>query len=272
MPHAATDRAWQIALERVRAVEAAWDNPVARQREILACRHWLAAQDHLPHLCKLAGLLDPAMDRRQLASVLAPVERAAGRQRVTDVDILDADAPLADATPDRMALTVVVDCLRSAFNLGGVFRTAECLGAEAVWLCGYTADPAHPQVAQAAMGTERLMPYRLFERLPDALAELRRAGVQSVALETVSGAAAPEAFGWTFPCAVVLGNERFGLGPETLAAVDAVVRIPSYGRKNSLNVVTAFAICAYQARVAWSRAVQAACVAPSLSGCRRDGV
>lgn len=245
-------RAWQVALKRVRALEASWDAPAARQREILACQTWFRAQEHLPHLHKLAALLDPGMDRLQLASVLAPVERAAGRRRVTDAEILDADAPLADAPPDRMDLTVVVDCLRSAFNLGGVFRTAECLGASAVWLCGYTADPTHPQVAHAAMGTERLTPYRQFERLSDALAELRRNGVRSVALETVAGACAPEAFAWVFPCAVVLGNERFGLGPETLAAVDGVVRIPSFGRKNSLNVVTAFAICAYQARVIWN--------------------
>lgn len=248
-------RAWQVALRQVQAIEAAWDDPVARQRAILACRNWLAKQDHLPHLHKLTALLDPAMERRALAAVLAPVERAAARRRVTDVDILEVDAPLAAAAGGApMPLTVVADCMRSAFNLGGVFRTAECLGVSRVWVCGYTAEPSQPQVAQAAMGTERLIPWQVWPRVGDALEALRAEGVARVALETVRDAPTHETFPWTFPCALILGNERFGLDPETLRQVDGVVRIPVYGRKNSLNVVTAFAVCGYAARQAWEQA------------------
>jgi tRNA G18 (ribose-2'-O)-methylase SpoU len=250
----AEKRAWQVALRRVRAVEAAWDDPAGRQRAILECRHWLAAQSHLPRLCRLSPLLDPAMDRRRLAAVLAPVARAGSRRRVTDVDVLDADAPAAAAPAGLpVPLTVVADCLRSAFNLGGILRTAECLGAAGVWTCGYTAEPTQPAVAQAAMGTEKLVPWRVWPSVTDALAALRAGGVQVVALETVAGAPAPGAFHWRFPCALVLGNERFGLAPETLALCDASVRIPVYGRKNSLNVAAAFAVAGYAARAAWER-------------------
>ena len=77
-------RAWQVALARAQAIEAAWDDPAARQRAILACRHALEGQEELPHLCRLAQLLDPAMERRQLAAVLAPLERVAARRRVEE--------------------------------------------------------------------------------------------------------------------------------------------------------------------------------------------
>ncbi len=247
-------RAWQVALQLVQAIDAAWDDPVARQRAILACRNWLARQDHLPHLHKLAGMLAPAMDRRRLGAVIVPVERAAARRRVTDVDILESDAPAAAAVSGApLPLTVVVDCLRSAFNLGGIFRTAECLGVSRIWLCGYTADPLQPQVAQAAMGAEKLVPWQVWPRVSDALEALRDEGVARVALETVRDAPAPADYPWTFPCALVLGNERFGLDPDTLRQVDGVTRIPVYGAKNSLNVVTAFAVCGYAIRHAWSQ-------------------
>lgn len=247
-------RAWHVALQQAQAIEAAWDDPVARQRAILACRSWLADQDHLPHLHKLAMLLDPDMARRQLGAVLAPIERVAARRRVTDVELLEADAPATRPTcGEPLPLTVVVDCMRSAFNLGGIFRTAECLGVARVWLCGYTADPAQPQVAQAAMGTEKLVPWQVWPRVGDALAALRAEGVACVALETVRDATAHENYPWVFPCALLLGNERFGLDPETLRQVDGVARIPVYGRKNSLNVVTAFAVCGYAVRSAWAK-------------------
>ncbi|MDD5705843.1 MAG: TrmH family RNA methyltransferase [Kiritimatiellae bacterium] len=245
-------RAWGLALGRVSAIERFWDDAVARQREILACRHWLEAQTRLPHLCKLAALLDPGMDRRRLAAVLAPVERMAARRRVTDVNILERDAQAAPPATSPMELTLVADSLRSAFNTGGLFRTAECFGAAALWLCGYTADPGNAHVAEAALGAEHIVPWRRFERLAAALEQLRASNVQVVALETVAGAPAIERFAWRFPCAMLLGNERFGLDPETVRAADAVVRIPVYGRKNSLNVVSAAAIALHTARCAWT--------------------
>lgn len=210
-------------------------------------------QEHVPRLLRLAEMLDPQMDHQQFWSVLVPVERADARRRVTDVDVLDHDVnTITKGPPERMPLTIIADNLRSAFNLGGLFRTADCLGAAGIWLCGYSAAPDHPHVAAAAMGTVHSMPWRIFDRVGSALAELRCAGIWTVALETVSQAPCVGEFRWRFPCAIVLGNERFGIGPETITACDSVVRIPSYGLKNSLNVVTACAICAWDARQAWN--------------------
>jgi tRNA G18 (ribose-2'-O)-methylase SpoU len=80
---------------------------------------------------------------------------------------------------------------------------------------------------------------------------LKASGVTCYALETVAHAPTVEEMQWTFPAALILGNERFGLNPEVISACDAVVRIPLFGLKNSLNVVSAFSIASYAIRDHW---------------------
>jgi tRNA G18 (ribose-2'-O)-methylase SpoU len=115
-------------------------------------------------------------------------------------------------------------------------------------LCGYTPLPDQPQVAKAALGTEQRVSWRYEEDILKTLANLKAAGITCYALETVAEAPSVADTDWVFPAALVLGNERFGLNPEVIAACDAIVRIPLFGRKNSLNVVSAFSIAAYEIR------------------------
>ena len=244
---------WREARERLSALDAAWADEPARLRALAACRAWIAEQAALPHLAKLARLLEPAMTRQQFWCVLVPVEREVARLRITDVDILDADLSAGAAQGAAMPLTVIVDSVRSAFNLGGIFRTAECFGVRELVLCGYTPLPAQPQVAKAALGTERLVAWRSAEDIRAAITDLKASGVPCFALETVAGAPAFDEVAWPFPCALVLGNERFGLDPEVVALCDSAVRIPLFGRKNSLNVVTAFAVAAAEVRRQFER-------------------
>ena len=180
-----------------------------------------------------------------------PVERVAARARVTDADcgITTLDRDLRDPFP----LTVVADNLRSAFNLGGLFRTADAVGATRVFLCGYTATPDNPQVARSALGAETAVPCETFANVRDAVARLRAEGVAVYALETARDAVPVESFAFRFPCALLLGSERFGLDGDVVAGADAVLCLRTYGRKNSLNVVSAFAVAAYAARAAYNR-------------------
>lgn len=240
-------RLWHAALERLRELDAVWDTP-AQPETLAVCHDWLAAQTDEPRLAALARLLTPQMTRRQFWTALVPVERAVARIKITDIDILDSDLP-DGAVQARMPLTVVLDSIRSAFNVGGIFRTAECFGVAELVLCGYTPLPGQPQVARAALGTERLVPWRHADGVRDAIAALRADGVTCFALETVAGAPDVAEVVWPEPCALVLGNERFGLDAETVRLCDGVVRIPLAGRKNSLNVVSAFAVAAHTIRM-----------------------
>ncbi len=245
---AGEERVWREALERLRVLERAWQDEAERERERETCRLWLAEQRALPRLAGLARLLTPGLTPRQLDCARVPVERAVARLRITDVEILDADLPPGEEpSSPPLPLTVVADSIRSAFNVGGLFRTAECFGVRELLLCGYTPPPDQPQTARAALGTERLVAWRHAGEIREAIAELRAAGVPCVALETVSGAPSVGAFEWPLPCALVVGNERFGLDPDVVQACDAAVRIPLAGRKNSLNVVSALAVALFAA-------------------------
>jgi tRNA G18 (ribose-2'-O)-methylase SpoU len=240
---------WHDALTRLRALDAAWGDEAHRDAGILDCKNWMEGQTELPRLAALARQMSPNMSRCQFWCVLVPVEREVSRCKVTDIDILDSDLPPgAPLEAQIMPLTVVLDCVRSAFNVGGIFRSAECFGVAEIVLCGYPPPPTQTQVARVALGTERSVKWRHAENVRQTIAELKAGGVRCYALETVTNAQDLGGVPWDFPCALVLGNERFGLDAETVAACDAVVRIPSFGRKNSLNVVSAFSVAVYEVR------------------------
>jgi len=238
---------WKTALRLLRAIAALPEADAGRAGRVGEARAFFEGSG-VDRLRQLARLLEPDMSDRQLLCVLVPVERVAARARIADADMGLVSHDHSVAAAARMPLIVVADNLRSAVNTGGLFRTAEFFGAEAVWLCGYSATPEHPHVARAAMGAERLVPWRAFDRVQDALAALRAEGRRIYALETAERAEDVVNCAWTLPGALLLGNERFGLDPETLAQADAVVAIAGRGIKNSLNVVSAFAIAIHQAR------------------------
>ncbi len=244
-------RLWREAYQCVLVLDRDWDEPVRRQRALTACRDWLTHPQADLHLAALARLIKPGMTRRDFEALRVPLERVANRRRVTDAQILDRDLEAPPAAPEPMPLILVADCLRSAFNLGGLLRTVECMGAASLWMCGYCAGPDHPRVRETALGCETLVPTRRFDRLVDAIGELRTMDYSVVALETAVNAVPLQKHAWRFPCALLVGNERFGLDTATLKAADDVVRIPMFGRKNSLNVVSATAIALQTARLAF---------------------
>ena len=126
--------------------------------------------------------------------------------------------------------------------MGGIFRTADFFGVERLVLCGYSPTPENQQVKKTALGADESTPWEHVGDVRDAIDRLRAEGRRIYALETVDGATDIARFTPVFPCAVLLGNERFGLDPDVVAMADEVLEIRSHGLKNSLNVVSAFAV------------------------------
>ena len=242
---------WCEALRRLKELDTIWEDKSERLAKSENCRIWMELQSELPRLSSLAPLLKPDMQRHQLWSVLVPVERAVARLRITDVDILESDLPVGCTQGGVMPVKVVVDSVRSAFNAGGILRTAECFGIDEVILCGYSPLPDQPQVARAALGADRLVRWRYVEDVRNAIKELSGSGFCCYALETVADAPCVVDVKWRFPVVLVLGNERFGLDPDVVELCESAVRIQLYGAKNSLNVVSAFAVAAHQLRQGW---------------------
>ena len=143
-------------------------------------------------------------------------------------------------------IVVVAHDIRSAHNVGSIFRTADSAGLAEVVLSGFSPGPDHRGVVKSALGAERSVPWRRFETLAEALDHLRREGLTVAALERTDDAIDPSDIpAGGFPLALVLGNEVHGVEPETLAEADMIVGLPQYGVKASLNVSVAFGVAAY---------------------------
>ncbi len=251
------DRAlWRQLLEALEQLDRDWDLPEARRAALqraaaLAQLAQVAATPLPPGSRDLVRRLGSGLERRELIELIVPLERALDRKR-RDEDFLpisDASAPASSPMP----LAVVADSLRSAFNVGGVFRTAECFGAERVWLTGYSADPSDPRVAKAAMGTESSIPWRRARNALEAIAALRGEGRAILALETGPKSLPIQEFSATFPCALLVGNERFGLASAAVEAADHRICIRTHGAKASLNVVAALGIALHTLRDRFDR-------------------
>ena len=143
-------------------------------------------------------------------------------------------------------IAVVAHDLRSAHNVGSVFRTADSAGLARVVLSGFSASPDHRGVAKTALGAQDVVAWTRVESVHDAIAALRAEGFTIAALERTADARAPaDVARDQFPLALVLGNEVTGVPADVLAACDLVIGLPQYGAKQSLNVSVAFGIAAY---------------------------
>lgn len=164
-----------------------------------------------------------------------------------DDEFLVEEGDGSNTAIEKVPLKLIVENLRSAFNVGALFRTSECLGVSEILLCGYTPGPDDEKTSRTAMGTATLVPWRRLDRARTACEELRKEGYTIVALETAATAVSLHEFKFgTQPLAFVLGNERFGVEADTLQAVDAICRIPVRGIKNSMNVGVAFGVGAFE--------------------------
>lgn len=145
---------------------------------------------------------------------------------------------------DKNPLIVVLDNIRSMHNVGSVFRTADAFLIEAIFLCGYTAQPPHRDIQKTALGATETVDWIYYPKTIDAVHELKQRGYKvygieqtegSIALQDVTHAAGEK-------IAIVLGNEVEGVDTEVLRQVDGSIEIPQLGTKHSLNISVAAGI------------------------------
>lgn len=223
--------------------------PAETLTQILALAHTFESSTDigLQKISELADALHPGMSVEKFAHFMVPIERMLDRS-AKDFDFLISTED--KTTPaEKVPLVGILDHLRSGFNVGSIFRVADGFGLSHLHLVGYTSSPDHPGVAKAALGAESTVPWTRWKSMEECLAHLRAEGYALVALET--SPTAVSIFDFKFPerTALVLGNERFGINYSNVEACDHTLSIPLRGTKNSLNVVSAFAVAGYE----WSR-------------------
>ncbi len=146
----------------------------------------------------------------------------------------------------RLPACLLLHNVRSMYNVGAFFRTADGAGIERLLLGGITARPPQNAITKTALGAETHVPWQAVDDVASTLAGLRSDGYEIAAIETSTRAV--DIFDWQprFPVCVLFGHEVEGLSPELLAACDTHVRIPMLGLKHSLNVASAGAVVMYE--------------------------
>ena len=146
----------------------------------------------------------------------------------------------------RLPVSMLLDNVRSMYNVGAFFRTADGAGIERLYLSGITARPPKKQLSKTALGAEERVPWLPSENPFETVRTLRINGYEIAAIET--SVHAVDLFDWKprFPVCVLFGHEVDGLPPALLDLCDTHVRLPMLGLKHSLNVASAGAIVMYE--------------------------
>jgi 23S rRNA (guanosine2251-2'-O)-methyltransferase len=143
-------------------------------------------------------------------------------------------------------VSILLQDVRSLYNVGAFFRSADAAGCEKLYLSGITGRPPHAGIAKTALGAEESVPWEHHTEPSALLLRLRQQGHEIAAVETSVHAA--DLYDWQprFPVCVLFGHEVDGLGQPLLDLCDTFVRIPMLGRKHSLNVATAGGVVIYE--------------------------
>lgn len=154
-----------------------------------------------------------------------------------------------------MAVAILSN-IRSAHNVGSMFRTADAAGIERLYLCGITPSPADmlgsatKSLQKTALGAEKTVPWQKYARTADCIRALKAEGYCICAVEITEGAtpyfAADCLRRDTSKLAIVVGHEADGISKSILSRCDAVIKIPMHGTKESLNVAVAFGVIAFE--------------------------
>ena len=148
----------------------------------------------------------------------------------------------------KTPLVVVLDDVRSMYNVGSVFRTGDAFRIESLYLCGISATPPATEIHKTALGAEDSVQWRHYDSALEAVAELKESGYEVFAVEQCENSTKLNAF---FPergkkYAVVLGNEVKGVHQEVIDACDGCLEIPQFGTKHSMNVSVTAGIIMYR--------------------------
>ena len=164
-------------------------------------------------------------------------------------DIPQSEAEHISADIVRRPLYLILENIYDTYNIGGIFRLADALAVSKIYLCGEMETPPNHKIQKASVGTYKIVPWEYKETALEAINELRKEqkDIHIIAVEQSKSSIPYTEADYALPLSLLVGNETYGVLPETLKAVDQTVEIPMWGINKSLNVIVSAAIVGYHA-------------------------
>ncbi|HNP67142.1 MAG TPA: TrmH family RNA methyltransferase [Aequorivita sp.] len=151
---------------------------------------------------------------------------------------LDRINPEEYKASKKTPLIIILDNIRSLNNIGSVFRTADAFLVKKIYLCGITAQPPHKDIQKTALGATDSVEWEYAENVMEVVSKLQNEGVCVASIEQAELAVNLDDFSVQkeMTYAIIFGNEVKGVQQKVVTASDAVIEIPQYGTKHSLNI------------------------------------
>lgn len=157
----------------------------------------------------------------------------------------------------RNPITIILDNVLDTYNVGAIFRLAEAVAAEKVYLCGQTETPPNPKIKKASVNTWKWVEWQYASTAVEAIEKISKEDslqnckgssckTQVIAVEQNKRSIPLSELKVDFPVAVVVGNETYGVSKEVLRIADVIVELPMYGINTSLNVIVSCGIVLYR--------------------------
>jgi len=152
----------------------------------------------------------------------------------------------------KIKKVVILDNIRSIYNVGSIFRTSDALGIDKIFLCGVTPAPtdrfgrARKDLAKVALGAEKDIAWEHLDDTKEIIKKLKKEGFQIIAVEQDKKSVDFKKVKPKYPVAIVMGNEVGGIDKKILTLCDVIAEIPMIGNKESLNVSVSFGIIGYR--------------------------
>ena len=149
---------------------------------------------------------------------------------------------------EKFPVIAVLENIRSAYNVGSVFRTADAFLIEAIYIVGYSAFPPHKEIKKTALGAEETVAWKHFKKTEEAIADLREQGYRIYSVEQAENSIQLNQLNLQSnePIAVIFGNEVTGVEQSTIHLSDGCIEIPQLGMKHSLNIATAAGVVLWE--------------------------
>lgn len=149
---------------------------------------------------------------------------------------------------EKTAVIAVLENIRSAYNVGSVFRTADAFLLEAIYITGYTCIPPHKEIKKTALGAEETVEWKHFTDATHAITILKQNGYKVYAVEQAIDSISLEklAAATDEKLAFIFGNEVTGVEQSTIEQCDGCIEIPQLGMKHSLNIATAAGVVLWE--------------------------